>query len=157
MENNLNDEFNKSEGGVYRTNYSVETRDSWKDMLDHLYADMAHLYERQSLLIRQEVREKIDEAKGAVVTMAIGGSILFVGLFAAVATAIIVLDLVMPLWAAALIVSGLLLCVGAVMFVGAKKKLAGGHLVPHHSLDTMGEIKNTLKERVNEYKSTRQH
>lgn len=157
MENNFNNEFNKSEGGVYRTNYSVETRDSWKDMLDHLYADMAHLYERQSLLIRQEVKEKIDDAKAAVVTMAIGGSFLLVGVFAAVATAIIALDLVMPLWASAVIVSGILLCVGGIMFVGAKKKLAAGKLVPHHSLETMSEIKSTLKERVNEYKSTRHH
>lgn len=138
-------------------NYTVETRESWRDMLDQLYEDMSALYERQSLLIRQEMREKIDEAKGAIVTMAIGGSFLLVGMFAAVATAIIALDLVMPLWASALIVSGVLLCAGAIMYAGAKKKLSASHLVPHHSLETMGEIKSTLKERVNEYKSTRHH
>lgn len=148
------------EGNIenYReNNFQVESRESWREVLDHLYDDMSHLYERQSLLIRQEVREKIDEAKGAVVTMAIGGSLLFVGIFAAVATAIIALDYVMPLWASALIVTLVLLCVGGIMYSGAKKKLSGRNLVPTHSLETMGEIKSTLKERVNEYKSTRKH
>lgn len=151
-DNNLN----RSREGIYRAGYPAE-RESWRDMFDHLYADLSHLYERQSLLIRQEVREKFDETKAAVISLAIGGSILLVGLFAAVATAIIALDVVMPLWASALIVTGVLLLVGGVMFVGAKKKLAGRNLVPHHSFETMGEIKSTFKERFNEYKSTRHH
>lgn len=151
-ENNLN----RSKEGIYRADYPVE-KESWREMLNHLYTDLEHLYERQSLLIRQEVREKFDETKGAVVSLAIGGSILLVGLFAAVATAIIALDVVMPLWAAALIVTGVLLLVGGVMFAGAKKKLAARNLVPHHSFETMGEIKSTFKERLNEYKSTRHH
>ena len=148
------------EGNIenYRdNNYQVETRESWREVVDHLYDDLSHLYERQAQLIRQEVSEKIDEAKGALVTMAIGGSLLFVGIFAAVATAIILLDTVMPLWASAVIVTLFLISVGGLMYIGAKKKLSGRNLVPQHSLETMGEIKTTLKERVNEYKSTRKH
>lgn len=129
-------------------------RESYRALGEHLYTDIRQLFERESLLIRTEVKEKMDEMKAAVGTMVVGGAFLFVGVFAVVATAIIALDIVLPLWASALIVTAVLLLVGAVMVMGAKKKLNAERLTPHQSLDTLGEIKTTFKERINEFKST---
>lgn len=157
METNINHEFGD---GQFRNDTAVGTpppRESWSVMFEHLYADMTQLYERESLLIRTEVKEKIDEVKTVFSSMVIGGSFLFAGVFAAVSTAIIALDLVLPLWASALIVTILLFAIGGIMVLGAKKKLGANKLVPRKSIDTLGEIKTTFKERMNEFKSYKHH
>lgn len=150
-----------TEGGTPKTTFNSEyrvtdqgPRDSYRAMAEHLYVDMAQLFQREGVLIRTEVKEKLDEMKAAVGSMVVGGAFLLVGVFAVVATAIIALDIVLPLWASALIVTAALLLVGGVMVAGAKKKLNADQLTPHQSLDTLGEIKTTFKERFNEFKST---
>ena len=150
MEPKLNREVNKT----YDTkiNPTFEERESWKTMMDHLYSDITVLYEREKLLIRSEMNDKVNEVKKAVGSLAVGGGMLVIGAFAIAATAIIVLDIFMPLWASALIVSAGLLIVGFVMVKGAQKKLAADRLKPRHSIETVGEIKTTFKERYNEFK-----
>lgn len=150
MEPKLNREVNKT----YDTkiNPTFEERESWKTMMDHLYSDITLLYEREKLLIRSEMNDKVNEVIKAVGSLAVGGGMLVIGAFAIAATAIIVLDIFMPLWASALIVSAGLLIVGFVMVKGAQKKLAADRLKPRHSIETVGEIKTTFKERYNEFK-----
>ena len=150
MEPKLNREVNKT----YDTkiNPTFDERESWKTMMDHLYSDITLLYEREKLLIRSEMNDKVNEVKKAVGSLAVGGGMLVIGAFAIAATAIIVLDIFMPLWASALIVSAGLLIVGFVMVKGAQKKLAADRLKPRHSIETVGEIKTTFKERYNEFK-----
>ncbi len=155
MDTNIRNDFNPEYGKPYEPNFRVENsveRDSWKVMFEHLYADLSRLFERESLLIRTEVREKITEAKVAAGSLAIGGGMLLIGAFAAVATAIILLDQVLPLWASALIVTAVLFIVGFVMVKGALKRLEADRLTPRQSLETLGEIKTTFKERINEFK-----
>ena len=157
MDNNIRNDVNAaySRGDSFERNFSVDhpmERDSWKVMFEHLYADMTRLFERESLLIRTEVKEKIMEAKVAATSLAIGGVMLFIGAFAAVATAIILLDQILPLWASALIVTAALMIIGYVMVTAALKKLEADRLTPRQSLETLGEIKTTFKERINEFK-----
>lgn len=130
---------------------SIE-RESWKEMVQHLYADINTLWQKESLLVRTEISEKVSEAKVAASSMAIGGALLFVGLFSLVATATLLLNLLIPLWAASLIVTAALMIVGGVMLMGAKKKLEANKLKPTRSIETFGEIKNTFQERIHEFK-----
>lgn len=136
------------------SNFSIERnqRDSWKVMFDKLYTDIYKLYEKESLLIRTEMKEIASDAKKAASAMAIGGVFLFVGVFALVASAIILLSLVMPLWVSSLLVTAFLFVVGGVLVMSAKKKLSAEKLTPKQSIETFGEIKTTFKERINEFK-----
>ena len=127
-------------------------RESWKVVAEYLYSDMKSLLEKESALIRTEVNEKIVEAKKAVISMVLGGTILFVGIFSLTATAIIVLNRFMPLWGAAALVTVILLGVGFVMLNTAKQKLTADKITPNQSLETLREIKTTFKERINEFK-----
>jgi hypothetical protein len=151
MDNQINELDGTSSG-----NY-VGHEHSWKEMGEHLYYDISRLFDRQSLLMKTEIKEKIDAAKMGLGSMLIGGGVLVLGFFTAVATAIIVLDLILPLWAAALIMTSAMLIVGGVMVMGAKKKLQGDQLVPTQSLETLGEIKSTFKERFNELRTYEHH
>ncbi|HXH74878.1 MAG TPA: phage holin family protein [Bacteriovoracaceae bacterium] len=125
---------------------------SWKVMVDRISNDMTTLWGKESLLIRSEINEKFSEAKAAFGTLAVGAALLFVGLIAAVFAAIYVLDVFMPLWLSAVIVTAILFVVGGVMIGIAKKKLEMDKLKPRHSIETLGEIKTTLKERVHEFR-----
>ena len=144
-------ETNINKGSDSDYNGGIE-RESWKVMAEHLYSDMTSLLEKESALIRTEVNEKIVEAKNAVISMVLGGTFLFVGVFSLTATAIIVLNRFMPLWGAAALVTVILLGVGFVMLNTAKQKLTADKITPNQSLETLREIKTTFKERINEFK-----
>jgi uncharacterized membrane protein YqjE len=126
--------------------------DSWRFMLEKLYDDMGRLWQKESELIRVEMNEKLTQVKAAAVSMVAGGAVLFVGLLCVAATAIIALNLITELWLAAVIVTAAFLIVGGIMVGGAKQKLEADSLKPRRSVETLGEIKTTLKERVHEFK-----
>lgn len=125
-------------------------RDSWKLMAQNFYADMSRLIEKETQLIRAEMNEKVDQLKVATGAMVTSGVVLFVGVLCAAAAAIICLNLVVPLWLSAVIVTAALLVIGGVMFAGAKKKLAATDLMPVRSIEAISEIRQTLQEKVNE-------
>lgn len=139
-------------GSVDKNVHSPVERETWKEMAQHLYTDMNQLWQKQSLLVSTELNEKIAEIKIAAGSLAVGAALLLVGLFALVATAIILIDLVAPLWLSALLVTTVLLVVGAVMLMGAKKKLKADKIKPEKSIETFGEIRNTFQERIHEFK-----
>jgi hypothetical protein len=142
---------------IQPNDFRPETREAWNVQLGHLYNDMASLFQKESLLLRTELTEKITEAKVAMTSLVIGLSFMTMGGFALVATAIIALNYVMPLWGAALLVTAVLLIVGGFMVMAAKKKLEMDKLTPRHSIDTFGEITSTFKERINEFKPNSHH
>ncbi len=134
------------------SSYDSAERESWKSMVQNLYSDINNLWQKESLLIRTELNEKVSDIKTAARSFAIGGSVLFGAMFALVATAIIGLDVFLPLWLSAVIVTAVMFIVGGVMLTGAKKKIEANRLKPTHSIETLSEIKNTFQERVHEFK-----
>lgn len=130
----------------------VPVRESWTAMAQNLYSDVQMLWDRQSMLVRTEMNEKLTEIKAASVSIGVGSVLLMAGLFSLVATAMICLSLVIPLWASAVIVTALCLIVGGVMVMGARKKLEADKIRPVHSIEAFGEISSTLKERLYEFK-----
>ena len=105
---------------------------------------------KESELIRVEMDEKITQLKVAAGALVTSGVLLFVGALCLAATAIICLDLVAPLWLSAVIVTAVFLCIGGIMFAGAKKKLNAADLKPVKSIQAVSEFRTTLQEKVNE-------
>ena len=143
---------NYTDGSYGGTVQSSVERESWKEMVQHLYADINTLWQKESLLVRTELNEKVTDIKVAAGSFAIAGGLLFVGLISLVATATLLMNLVVPLWAASLIVTAAFLIIGTVLIMGAKKKLEANRLKPTRSIETFGEIKNTFQERFHEFK-----
>ena len=133
-------EFNETHG-----------RESLKEMGQNLYSDINQLWMRQSELVKTELNEKISDVKTATGYLGVGGVLLFVGLMALVATCIIALDMFVPLWAASAIVTVVVLMIGGLALISGKKKMEADRLKPKHSIDALGEIKNTFQEKFHEY------
>lgn len=139
-------------GGSVNTNFDSRNfdRESWKDMSQRLYTDVSNLFIREGELIRAEMSEKVLDVKSGAISLVGGGAVLFVGALCLAATAIILLDLVAPLWLSAVIVTVVFLAIGAFMLMAGKKKLASDRIKPTKSIEAFGEIRHSLKEKVHE-------
>lgn len=125
-------------------------RASWKNMGQRFYEDVVHLFESEGQLIRTEMTEKVSEVKSASAVLITGGLLLFVGVLTLAATAVIALNLITPLWLASTIVTIAFLSIGGILFVSGKNKLEVDKIKPNRSIAAFGEIRHTLKEKVNE-------
>ena len=133
-----------------RVNTDYAERESWKNMINRFYTDVTHLFEKEGELIRAELNEKASDLKTATGSLISGGVVLFVGVLSMAATLTILLNLVTSLWVASLIVTVFFLVIGFGMLGAAKKKLEAEKLKPRKSIEAFGEIRHSLKEKVNE-------
>jgi hypothetical protein len=124
-----------------------EDRRSMGELLTDLINHISTLVRTEIELARTEMSQKISKAGKDVVTMAIGGAILFAGFLALVATAVIVLGKWVPLWASALIVSLVALTIGAVMMFAAKSRLSKRDIKPTQTIISLKENKAWIKNR----------
>ena len=131
---------------------AVHTRDSWGVMLERLSTDLINLWEGQARLISTELSEKVTTIKIASSALLLGAVFMSVGVLCLAVTAIIALSNIVDPWIAAALVTVVLLAMGFFIIKGAQKKLVGRDLVPSQSLETLGQIKTTIQERVHEYK-----
>lgn len=105
---------------------------------------MTQLSEQTSRLVRDELALAQIELKNSAKQAGKGAGLLsgagVLGLFAfgaGIATAIIALDLVLPLWAAALIVTGVLLIAAAIAGLLGKKQIDKTEPTPQRTLDNV--------------------
>ena len=122
--------------------------DRIQDLVGRLREDVRGLVQSEIDLAKAEVKDKIKtQGKGA----AFAGVAAVLALFAVVAlliAAILALDIVMPAWAAALVVAGVLLLLAAILGLVAKRKLASGPPVPSAAISEAKATVDLLKEEV---------
>lgn len=129
---------------------SIQGRESFKDMGQRIYTDMSSLISKEGELIKAELSEKASDVKEASVSGISGGAVLYVGLISLAATCTFMLAMVTELWVASAIVTFVFLVVGGMLVMSAKSKLQADNLKPRRSLEAFGEIKGSLKEKMNE-------
>jgi hypothetical protein len=83
--------------------------------------------------------------------MGVGGALIVLGGLSSIATITIVLSLVVPLWAASLIVTGSFLGGGAWLILKAVKSMNAEKLRPRRSIDSFEEISSTVKEKMKDF------
>jgi uncharacterized membrane protein YqjE len=122
--------------------------DRIQDLVGRLREDVRGLVQSEIDLAKAEVRDKVKtQGKGA----ALAGVAAVLALFALVAlliAAILALDIVMPAWAAALVVGGVLLLLAAILALVAKRKLSSGPPVPNAAISEAKATVDLLKEEV---------
>ncbi|MGB3763079.1 MAG: phage holin family protein [Ornithinimicrobium sp.] len=114
---------------------------------------MARLSEQTSTLIRDEMRlaqaelsEKAKHAGTGIGMFGAGGVLALLGMGAAVATAIIALSLVLPAWAAALIVTVVLLAAAGIVALMGKKQVQQAKPSPERTIANVKQDVATVKE-----------
>lgn len=128
-------------------------RESWRNLTENLVRDFKVLWDKESRIVKNEVSEKVGILKVASTSLGIGAGLIVLGGLSSLATATILLSLVVPLWAATLIVTGGLLGGGAFLILKAVKGMNSDRLTPRRSIDSFEEISNTVKEKMKDFKS----
>lgn len=117
-----------------------------------LFGDLARhtslLFRQELALAKAEMAEKGRELGRGAAIVAAGGLIAFAGILALVGAAVAGLSLVVPVWAAALIVGVIVTAIGGILAYVGRSSLAPGNLVPHRTIRTLKEDSEWAKDQV---------
>lgn len=96
-------------------------QDDFGELLARLRADSTHLVKSEVALAKREAEAQIEDMSKRVAAAAVAGAIAHVGAVLIAGGIALLLDFVMPLWAAALIV-GVAACAAAAIVAQRQKK-----------------------------------
>jgi hypothetical protein len=117
-----------------------------KELIAGLMEQGRFLIKEEIRLAKTEIRSEAKVAGASAGAIGAGGVIAHTGWLVLAAAVVILLNLVMPLWAAALLVAVAFIVVGGVLAKGGITKLKRVNLKPEETVQTLQEDKQWLKE-----------
>jgi len=120
------------------------------ELVSNLARDTQMLVRQEMTLAKTEINNSVSNLISGVIKVAVGGFLLYAGalvlLFAAVAGVREGFDI--SWWASALIVGGVTLLVGLILFMTAKSNLDSASLMPTETVETLKEDRDWAKGQV---------
>jgi hypothetical protein len=113
-----------------------------------LAREASRLFLQEVALAKAELAAKLGQAGTGVVEIAAGGLVLYAGFLALLAAATLGLARVLPDWAAALVVGGVVVLIGAALLLKGKRDLGPRRLLPDRTLRSLREDARWARERV---------
>lgn len=117
-----------------------------RDLLSTLFEQGKVLFKEEVRLAKTEVRTEVKKVTASAGAVGGGALLLLTGWLVFSAFLVVLLDLALPLWAAALIVSVLFLGVGAALAMAGIKKIKNANLKPTETIETLREDKEWLRK-----------
>ncbi|WP_193106752.1 phage holin family protein [Brachybacterium sp. FME24] len=118
------------------------------DLVDRLSEQTSRLVRDELRLARAEYTEKAKQGGTAAGLFGAGAVLAWFGLGALIATAILLLALVLPAWAAALIVTAVIFAAAGIAALLGKKKTEGLSPTPERTVATVRRDADEIKERI---------
>lgn len=115
-------------------------------LIGSLLTDTNRLVKDEIRLAKAEVSNKVDQARGGVVSLILGGALLLLGLIYLIQSAIYALSLVMAGWLAALIVGGVIALAGFLFLKKGQSDLKAKNLAPTRTQENLQRDAQTYKE-----------
>ncbi|AYL35430.1 phage holin family protein [Streptomyces fungicidicus] len=122
----------------------VRDEHSVGELVGQATEQISRLARQEVALAKEELAEKGRRAGRGGGMLGAAGAFGYAGLLALAATGIVALDLVLPLWAAALIVTGVLFVIAAVLALAGRGQLRGA--TPPKPERTLGSVKADVEE-----------
>lgn len=131
-------------------NESAVTR-STGELFAQLTEQISHLFREELRLAEIEMREKAKSLGTGAALFGAAGSVAYLGAGALAATAIIALNLVLPAWSAALIVTVVLFAIAAVLaLLGRRRTKAGSPPTPSSAMQGLRRDVGVLRKGMND-------
>ena len=126
---------------------SVEARDyeSTPSLLRRLVDDVGTLFAQELALFKAETTKSIGEMKTAMVSIAVGGAVAFVGVIFLLLAAVYGLSNVVQPWLAALIVGGAVTLIGIIMLATGRSKLEPSAVAPRRTARSLRKDTEMIK------------
>lgn len=118
------------------------------ELFSKLASDVSLLIRQEIALAKKEFGQMLGQALGGAVSLVIGAVLATVGLLALLAALILALALVMPHWAAALVVGLAFIVVGAILAVIGINRLKKLKLIPERTARTLQDDAEMVREKV---------
>jgi hypothetical protein len=118
------------------------------ELFGDLTRDTATLVRQEVALAKAEVSQKAADVGKDAGMIAVGGALAYAGLLVLLGAFVLMLALVMPGWAAALIVGALAAGIGAAVAMSGLKKLKNVDPVPRQTMQTLKDDVNAFKEQA---------
>jgi len=110
--------------------------------------DLQDIVRAEIRLAKTELQEDAAAAGKALGSMALGGVVALFGVVFLLLTAVFVLDIWLPLWVSAGIVTVVLLVAAAILVLGGKKALSAQNLAPEQTIATLKEDQAWVKAQI---------
>lgn len=121
---------------------------SLADILQDILQNLQQIVRAEFRLARVELKEKAQSAAKPASTLATGVVLSLYGLGFLFLAAIYALDRVIPTWASALVVGGLLAIIGFILISGGRQKLKQINPVPQKTVETVKENVQWAKDQT---------
>lgn len=118
------------------------------ELFARLANDTSHLVKQEVALARTEITQKAQSMGRDAGMLGAGGAIAYAGFLTLLGALVIILDLFMPLWLAALIVGLLVVGVGYLLIQRGLSGLKRANLVPQQTIQTLKEDAQWVKEQT---------
>lgn len=120
-----------------------------------LLTDVRLIFGRQAQLAKLELEDKGSRLRTAGVEIAAAAVVAVFGVGVLIAAAVLALTIVLPAWAAALIVGAVLVAVAAVLFLMGRARLRSlGSLAPTETLEATREDMAWIRRETERLRST---
>jgi len=125
----------------------VKAERSISTLLSDLAGETAELFRQEVALLKAELQEKLSRAGIGAAALAAAALIAFSGWLFLLLAATYALAIVLPPWAAALIVGVLVLAIAGVLALIGKSRMRADALTPERTLRSLREDQAWIKER----------
>jgi hypothetical protein len=120
--------------------------------LGELFSDLASetstLFRNEVALAKVELTDKATKVGKNVASLVIGGAVAYAALLAICAAVILLLDMAMPAWLAALVVGLIVGCVAWLLISKAVANLRRTELTPQQSVESLKEDAQWIKDQI---------
>jgi hypothetical protein len=127
---------------------NVETRSSLRALVGEVADDARDLVRGEFALARAEVEQKVERVIFGIVFLVGAMLLVFAGLIIVLMAAAQALARSMPDWAASLIIGGVVLTIGIVIALIARRTLAPSAMVPERTIRNVQADARLAKEHV---------
>lgn len=109
------------------------------------------LVEKEIALATSEILHAVHEMKSGVTSLASGAAVLYAGVLFLLLAAVLGLMQVMPGWAAALTVGGIVTIIGIAMLASGKKKVEPKAFTPDRTAESLRKDKQMMGRKIHEH------
>jgi hypothetical protein len=119
------------------------------DLFADLVRELGELVRQEAQLAKAELRQNASQAGRAIAALVVGGAIVYAGVLALLAAAILGLGQAgLPWWLAALVVGVVVVVIGAIVTTRGRAALQTTALAPQQTIETLKEDRAWVNEQI---------
>jgi uncharacterized membrane protein YqjE len=128
--------------------YAGKDQRSIGDLLSELSSESRDLVTKEIQLAKVELNEKVSQVQRGLISLSIGGAVLYAGILSLVAAAVFGLGYFIPLWLSALIIGVVIAIIGYFMVSAGKEDLKPKNLSMHETKSSLEEGRQWAKAQM---------